>query len=495
MRGYTNDEKEYLRSNYSTIGCDKCAEFLNKNSAAVRGVAKRMGLKNPFKEPKPVKPIRQSLFSETEIDFIRENYPKFGSKVCADALSKKRSSIVSKANDLGIYLITSPLFTFEQEEFIKENYPKYGVKLCAEFCGKPSYSIVAKAQSLGIRKENYTKEQDQFILDNYPTLGPKICAEYCNKKLATIVGRAQKLGVKVEYPYSVDISQFHNIEKREVAYLLGLIWADGSIQNTKGSYRVDLEIVKKDIDEIEHLFDSVGNFLKRTRPKRGHWQEIGIIGISDKSLHSFLVENDYNIKSGASPDKILSKIPKNLQHYWWRGYLDGDGHIHVGKQGAYRVVFASCYDQDWTFLYKLFSELELKPDIKNSDQINKKSGNRNRSSDFYCGGRDGCLKLLSYIYNGYEDDKIGFTRKYSKFLEMKDQVFKYINHKKNAEKCPVLVYDADNNYLCEYPTIKLAAKTLNINYHTLASKMGRHTTCPIKGFYIRRKQDVYPFKK
>ena len=73
--------------------------------------------------------------------------------------------------------------------------------------------------------------------------------------------------------------------------------------------------------------------------------------IVNRFLYNFLKENDYHIKSGASASKILLKIPEHLQHYWWRGFIDGDGCFVRNERNRLNILqITSTFDQGWSFI-------------------------------------------------------------------------------------------------------------------------------------------------
>ena len=101
--------------------------------------------------------------------------------------------------------------------------------------------------------------------------------------------------------------------------------------------------------------------------------------LTNKFIHNFLVENDYISKSTASADKILSKIPEHLKHYWWRGYFDGDG-CFCKSNRSYIFTISSNIDQNWNFIDTLFNNLDIFYKIK--FVIRKTRNSRNSTFKF-----------------------------------------------------------------------------------------------------------------
>ena len=106
----------------------------------------------------------------------------------------------------------------------------------------------------------------------------------------------------------INTSLFTNDFTPESVYILGLLWADG--YTDKKSNRVSIECVKDDIEYFYPIFQTTGDFKlsERQRPNR---RLQGTISKSSLELSTFLKENDYGDKSLSSPNKIISRIPKD----------------------------------------------------------------------------------------------------------------------------------------------------------------------------------------
>jgi hypothetical protein len=114
---------------------------------------------------------------------------------------------------------------------------------------------------------------------------------------------------------------------------------------------------------------------------------------------------------------MLEKIPNNLLKYWYRGFLDGDGCIKLGKKYGVEIVFTGPYNQDWCFMKNLCEFLKIDYSIDN--RLVKIGG----YSHFRVNKKEHVKKLGEYIYNDF--DNIGFNRKYKKYLD----VINYIEKK------------------------------------------------------------------
>ena len=206
--------------------------------------------------------------------------------------------------------------------------------------------------------------------------------------------------------------------RKENVYLLGFLWADGWIHNKGYTHSVGMSLIKDDFILIEPLLRQFGvkSFHERQRSQNG--KSFGRVSknclIQSKSIVDFLLENDYDKKSGCAPTKILSLIPNELRLYFWRGYLDGDGCISC--RGTKReIAFWSTIEQDWSELIDVISDLGIQYQIYT---YLRKNG-AHKSSVLRMGRLDDLVKFGDYIYGEY--DGIGLRRKHERYLELKTQ--------------------------------------------------------------------------
>lgn len=314
--------------------------------------------------------------------------------------------------------------------------------------------------------KKYSQEEINYLIENYNKLGAKHCSEYLNRPVDSLRSLAyKKLKIKVSKEcrskynkgkifikdindYSVISTQFTNVDTPISAYILGLIWADGYIKHSNHIYSISLSTTYPDANYFIPLFLKTGKWkIYNFKHKNSNWKLSCTIKTHNFYLSKFLTENDYITKSNASADKILSLIPENLQHYWFRGLLDGDGYIMTGSK--YSVGFASSIDQDWTYLEKLAKKLGIKYFIS---KRNYKSG---QSSTFCISNRDDSLILLNYIYNNYISDNIGLSRKYNKYKNI-------VESKEKFDKKGVCL-TRDKKFWRAYKHIKINGKYKQIN--------------------------------
>ena len=213
-------------------------------------------------------------------------------------------------------------------------------------------------------------------------------------------------------------TSYIKINSPEFAYALGFLWGDGYLREKKCRryclhYPV-VHIIREDFESIKYCFRALGKWKVRfIKPRKRQPKEQVMSILYDKSMGKFLFDNDYKIKSQASPTKILSNIPDRLRHYWWRGFFDADGCFYISKdKKCIQFSFAGSFDQDWSATSILLTELNVKY------KASKREVKTGRSSDVKGSGVFNVSKLGEYLYQGSLTPKL--TRKYEKFLKIRE---------------------------------------------------------------------------
>ncbi len=268
---------------------------------------------------------------------------------------------------------------------------------------------------MNLKHGSFTLKEIEWFKTNYPHVGIRVAMKKLKRNKSSIRGLAVKLGIKVSqstfarlategndkrFVPKTNLDDWINVKKPEIAYILGLLWADGYISN-KQRFHIRIALVKKDLDEILWIFDKIGKWTKCERqPKVGKLQLI--LGMScGTELINYLVSKDYKDKSYKAPHKILKTIPKHLKHYFFRGYLDGDGCIGLN---SYIIGFSSGYNQNWKFLPKTFNIRRW---------INNKG---HKGSEARLCRKHQTLNYCKRLYHNAEKDKLYLPRKYERYL-------------------------------------------------------------------------------
>lgn len=220
-----------------------------------------------------------------------------------------------------------------------------------------------------------------------------------------------------KFSKKVNYKLFTETPTKESSYILGLLWADGSI--VKKTNSINLECVIDDINEFYPIFETVGQFNLYSRSRENRKTQ-GNINCSSFELSNFLKENDYLSKSKTSPKKILEQIPEELHRYFFLGWSDGDGCFYYSKDfKTKQFVMSGSFEQDWTSLEEICKKLKIYYII---NKFETKKGHK--YSRFLIARNEGIMSFANFIY--VDNGDFGLKRKYEKYKVIKD----YINSKK-----------------------------------------------------------------
>lgn len=271
-----------------------------------------------------------------------------------------------------------------------------------------------------IKQSGYwTQEELDILISKYSAYGRKGLEPLLPNRTRQGIGdKAIKLGLvcskeaRCEHNFNhLDISQFTESKTPKSVYVLGLLWADGHLCKVKPrrARYISISLVSTDFSEVKPIFESTAEWKFYHREQRGHSKPATTGVLTDRRMHDFLLVNDYQIKSITTPTKILSTIPEDLVHYFWRGYFDGDGNIDAKKHS---VTMAGSLNQDWTDYAALLNRLEIR------HKVSRWESNHGNSSDVRFYSMSQIVRFSQYIYQG---EQFGLVRKRDKFAEIESK--------------------------------------------------------------------------
>lgn len=165
------------------------------------------------------------------------------------------------------------------------------------------------------------------------------------KKIGILLGCSQnaiskRLDRVIKKNYTIkDKDYFEKIDSEDKAYFLGLIYADGSLNDKLQTLQINL--VESDSYILQKLVDKLYNNreLRTIKPKQSTHQVQKQINVTNKKLYEDLKNYGLTQNKSYNGDWIdIKLIPKNLVHHFIRGYFDGDGCIYVNKKTKQRFV-------------------------------------------------------------------------------------------------------------------------------------------------------------
>jgi hypothetical protein len=212
----------------------------------------------------------------------------------------------------------------------------------------------------------------------------------------------------------VNANEFKKISTLEHAYILGLLWADGTVifaNNEAKTPQIKHSTKKEDNVDFRRIFLLTGEWgIYETINQGSYTKKNNILEVnwtSNRELGEFLIENDYRNKI-YSPNKILSKLTPIEKELWFRGFFDGDGSVTIIPKGHHSIAFSGSKHQNWDFVKTLFNDIGIERykerilESRNAFSSQMRISNKKDINTFY-----------DYLYcNSIE---IGLKRKYEKF--------------------------------------------------------------------------------
>lgn len=229
-------------------------------------------------------------------------------------------------------------------------------------------------------------------------------------------GIKTRVGKNIKYT-DINNQFFKEINSQECAYFLGLLYADGCVQQNT----ITLKLKSNDQMIIEKFRD----IMSPSSPIKISYGKYSYFRINQKEICNQL------ITLGCIPNKSLilqfpKCVPNNLIHHFVRGYSDGDGTIYKNfiKDKKY-CNFIWKITSTKTFCDSLSEILIKELNINCSKSISTPKTNQ-ITTTLSVGGNNQVMKILDWMYN---DATVYLPRKYDKYIEFRN--YKAVNSIKN----------------------------------------------------------------
>jgi hypothetical protein len=203
--------------------------------------------------------------------------------------------------------------------------------------------------------------------------------------------------------YTINENYFDNIDTKNKAYVLGLLYSDGC--NYPPQHRVKLELQERD----KSILDKINIEIQSNKPlsfvnlnsKNANWQNTYRLDITNKHISDKLVE------LGMVQNKsLVLEFPKWLDESMYasflRGYLDGDGHIEWSNTRFITLVGTSQFCEH----VKDFCKSRLNINCSICNTANKNSNTKL----LYIHRKKQVKEFLDFIY---KDADLYIERKYN----------------------------------------------------------------------------------
>lgn len=255
--------------------------------------------------------------------------------------------------------------------------------------------------------------------------------------------------------YTLDENYFDTINSSNKAYILGFIYADGSVSE-RGNLTICLS--KKDTEILEFIKEEL-NYSGVISTKLVNKNEYSLLNIVSKVMVNRLIE------LGIAPNKTynsstLPTVPKEYFNDMLRGYFDGDGSIYKNGEKGFTVSFSSNINI-LNNLKSYFNALDIK-----SSNIRLRNKNSEYSAMLEIRGNNQIIKIKNLLYS--KNNIFYLKRKYSKFLAFNEYISKLERRKFSEE----IILEIKNLFL-EGKSQKEIHVLMSLNYGSVKTVIQR----------------------
>ena len=280
-------------------------------------------------------------WTKEEIDLLYEHYPTSDKKTLTTTINKSWSSINHKASRLSIS--RENLWGPEEEYILLENYEYTTREQLQLLLPKRTWSSIKdKAFQLGIKRviterpvTVWNDARVSILNKYYSSMSRESLEDLLGLPWSSIESQSNILKLYREGKHqplrSEVIMDFTVIDTPEKAYILGVLFSDGSMQYKKKKYIVKIGWKEADVSTLRKIRDMISPgrklfFEKKRKPEHSNMY---ILAVTNKNLCEQLIPH------GLFPNKVYTlrrpNIPKHLIPHFIRGYFDGDGSVQESK--------------------------------------------------------------------------------------------------------------------------------------------------------------------
>lgn len=323
VNSYSETEIQFLKDNYLNMTIKQMAEALNRKTSSISYMVNKLGL---IKQP-------HNKWTDEEIQFLKDNYIEMSS----EEISKYVNHTVDAINTMRdhLKLVRNVTWTNEETKYLQENFDKYLFSDLSKIMNRTEGALRAKCFDLGLcKKSAWTEEELDFIKNNYQAMTTADIAEKLYRSIDAVKLKAERMGMKKSI-YACDYDYFHTINAEDKAYWLGFLSADGWIYTNKktGGCATGVEIQYGDIKHLEKLNKCLNsNYLITDRWRQcifphnnnsGKLHHTCTLRIFSTIMYEDLVDKGFT--NNKSFDYSMPKIETDFIRDYVRGYFDGNG--------------------------------------------------------------------------------------------------------------------------------------------------------------------------
>ena len=229
-------------------------------------------------------------------------------------------------------------------------------------------------------REYYPKSSKEYILSQLPI-----------RSWDGVTLHAQKLKIVRDVHAN---EHFFDSWNADMAYILGLWFADGHMRIQCGGHYISLaSIDKKHLENIKSVMGITNKTGVVNRNHNDNTHTCYCFSIGNKHIYKRILE------LGGLPNKSLKillpdKLPDEYFFDFLRGYFDGDGHVMLGYKNYLTLKFTSGSEK---FLYQLANRIKKQIGIKVSNIIQDKRENNHSYFMLYSGVK--AIKMVEKMYS------------------------------------------------------------------------------------------------
>jgi hypothetical protein len=183
------------------------------------------------------------------------------------------------------------------------------------------------------RTISWTPEEEETLRQVWPTTKTRLIVNILPRhKRMAIHHRARKLGLKKDARHSgrrvyQPIWKFWDEWSPDLAYVIGLLAADGTVMNTSSHYQHGVKLVLKQSDEhiLQQIKELAGGSIHPSKTVNAMGWRLNGNDVAARLKELGLVPNKTFRQS-------VPYIPTEYRHHFVRGYFDGDGCISQSQK-------------------------------------------------------------------------------------------------------------------------------------------------------------------
>lgn len=276
----------------------------------------------------------------------------------------------------------------------------------SEYLNVPVKQIKGRVDSqrlrLGTKPPKYSERDIELIKQLYNKVDTSVIAEKLNMTTKQISDKAYNLGLKREVKrYFYDKNYFEKIDSEDKAYWLGFMYADGNIHQTFNKTTGNLKCTNTELSLQKSDESHLKKFIKSINSNHEvKYKEVKLNEKTYQAARVTITGKDFAnnlIDKGCTPRKSLTItfpneeiLPKSLVRDFIRGYVDGDGCLHVKPSDhRYIVNIVGTYD----FL-KSIREI-LRENLGTYNVAIRQKGN---AFQMNYSGKKNFAKITNYLY-------------------------------------------------------------------------------------------------